>query len=327
MPKINAYLLADYNPQEIGTVYRLRVGDGVSGWITDITNKAIGPLWFPKYGNTSYDFNNPAATLKVSSFASMGQAGLATVYGSPTPVFPVEIVAIIDYMGSPWDDTGHDGSMDVGTRKPGLPPPYMEVEMDYQFPATVGFNASIHVNQHDPWYNDGCNHVFQLVGATMVLSPVVGGIVADGVISGTTYQWHVSGAQVIGGRVDVPTDGQPLTLSLTEPGTVAVTLQVVVTSQIGTGGNVVTETGTRMEQYHVEVLTEQEAAMATALCRLWQQTLPIPQMVFPGDPARVRSMPAVAERLKDLRGRFEASAAGFVKQLNEVIGQYDKSIL
>lgn len=327
MPSANVYLVADYNLQEkTTTTYRLLVGDGVQGWLTDIKNMTIGPLWFPKYGIRSHDVNDPAATLKVASFASLGQTGLTAVYGSATPVFPIEVVAIIDYRGSPWSPSGTDSSMDVSTRKPGLPPPYMEVELDYRFPAPVEFNATIHVDQHAPWNDDGCGHLFQLVGAVMVLSPRVDSIVADGVVTGITYQWHVTGAQVIGGKVDVSTDNQPLTLSLDTPGTVVVTLQVVVTSNVGAGGvNSVTETGTQTKDYRVEVLTGAEAAMAAALCKLRQETLPIPRMVFPGDPAKVRSLPEVAQRLRELRGRFEASTAVFVERLSQVISEYDKT--
>lgn len=322
MPSVTKYLVADYNLQEkTTTTYRLTI-DPALGWITDITNETIGTLWFPKYGVPNPDPTNSATTLKVGSLAAMGQAGVAAVYGSPTPVFPVEIVALIDYAGSPWHDSGTDSSMDVSTRKPGLPPPLMEVKVDYRLPAPVEFSARIQLVQHDPWYNDGCNHRFQLVGSTLVLAPAVSGVTADGVITSTTYRWHVVGAQALAGTVDQSTDNQPLKLSLNLPGTVVVTLQATVTSQVGTGPSAIVETGTRVATYAVEVLTPQEAELAVALCKLLQETLPIPRMVFPGDPAVERVLPAVAQRLAELQGRFEQRAATFVQRLNQVIAEY-----
>jgi hypothetical protein len=345
MPSINAYLVADW-PKGGTTVFRLRIGDGQKGWITKITNKTLGPLWFPRLGDNSYNIHNPAATLRVDSVidqgAPMGPSELTTVYGSPTPVFPVEIVAIIDYGGTDEGDDNTDqeppqaqpdgsipitGGDDMGNADdtpdnkyvPTLA--YMEVGVDYKLAAPVQFNAAIRVDKHDPFQNDGCGHLYQLVGSTIVFSPMIDSIIADGVITSTSYRWHVTGAEVTGGVVDADTDGQPLTLALTTPGTTSVTLDVTITSTIGTGIDVLTETGTRTSTYQLYVITQLEAGVARAVCRLLQETLPIHHLIFPGDPARSRGSPAQQRALARLSARVSANAAALVQRLDQLSHQ------
>lgn len=301
------------------TVYRNTVKNGVKTWVTKITNNTVGDLWFPLYGQTSNDITDPTATLKVASLQSLGPDELTAIYDSPSPLLPLEIVAISDYAGDRWDDGGTDSSMDVSTRKPGDARPIIEVILTLDLPPKIDFTADLDIT-NSQLYNDGCNRLFQLVGGAVALRPIVRNLVAVGTVQSTTYTWTVKGGSLATGILGPTTDASPITVSLDRPGTLLVTLDVTVTSQLGAGAHADVETATSRASYKLEVLTTEEANFAAVLCKLQQETLPIPTLVFPGDPARVRN-PA---ELVAMRERFEARATAFLKQLNHLIATTER---
>ena len=153
----------------------------------------------------------------------------------------------------------------------------------------------------------------------MVVTANVYGIHADGTVKSTTFTWHVSGAQVVNGVTEAATTDPTITLLLDTSGAVAVDVDVVVTTEIGSGIQVETESGQQTGTVRFNVLTEQEAIMARLVCRIWQHTLPIRKFIFPGDPARRRYTPDELQQIRSTTEGIVADATEITRHLNGVI--------
>src|SRR5206468_3682916 len=99
------------------------------------------------------------------------------------------------------------------------------------------------------------------------------------------------------------------------PGTVSVSVEVTVTTQVGQGIQIVTESSTHTAAYQFEVLTPDESALVAALCKLLQETLPIRRFVFPGDPYKHRYSPEDRRLLVSAVKRIGSASAIFVHRL------------
>lgn len=90
-------------------------------------------------------------------------------------------------------------------------------------------------------------------------------------------------------------------------------------AEIGSGIQTETESDERTGGFSFDVLTEREASLASAICRLLQETLPIPRFVFPGDPARRRYTLAELQYMRSVAERITGDAAAVAKRLTRVI--------
>jgi hypothetical protein len=163
--------------------------------------------------------------------------------------------------------------------------------------------------------DDGCGRHFYLTGGNITLAAMVDTLVTVNPVVGTTYTWHVTGAQVVAGMVDQPTTTPIITLQLATPGTVLIVVDVTVQTTVGSGIQTLQQSTNRTAQMSLLVLSATEAEMARVLCRMWQETLPIRRLVFPGDPAE-RLSPAEAEKLKAGAVRVQEDAATLARLLS-----------
>jgi hypothetical protein len=266
------------------TAYRLKVGEGISGWLTGLQNKTLGPLWFPLFGHASYDLQDPGTVRKVDSFKSMTPEDIQAVYGSPNPPFPVEVVALSNYVNPHSGDDGTDSDDDepddvsAGAVPPDLP--YMEVELDYLLAWEVVFTLAVQPGDSTKWHWGECTEKRYLsVGDRITLTALVDNLQADGAaVSDTTYRWHVTGAQVVIGTPDVVGHDEFIALSAATPRTVSVSVEATVTTEVDQGTQIMKVSGTRTATFQFEVLTPDEAAIIEKYCRLLEATLPIPRL-------------------------------------------------
>jgi len=341
----NIYLLAD-DPKQGMIRYHGLLGDGIAGWLIGLVNQASGPIWFPKYGFSNPDINNQDTVKQLPFMQSMTPEDIVAVFGSPSPTLPVEITAILPYIGFDGDDNTGQGPVDPTPKNneeqkkdpfsqygpdadgwgedadgyiEGVTQPYLEVEAVYLTAAPVCFNLALSTMAQSPSQYDGCGHSFQIAGSTMVVTANVYGIHADGTVKSTTFTWHVSGAQVVNGVTEAATTDPTITLLLDTSGAVAVDVDVVVTTEIGSGIQVETESGQQTGTVRFNVLTEQEAIMARLVCRIWQHTLPIRKFIFPGDPARRRYTPDELQQIRSTTEGIVADATEITRHLNGVI--------
>src|SRR5205823_1501148 len=89
---------------------------------------------------------------------------------------------------------------------------------------------------------------------------------------------------------------------------------------------IVKESGTRTATYDFEVVTPEEADLMAKLCKFLQETLPIPRIVLPGDPAKHRYSPDDRRRLAAAAARIGRASVAFVESLNRVIAQAEGGV-
>jgi hypothetical protein len=310
MPTLIVNLLADSPGTKYGW-YRFQFSVGADAYITKITNQSIGTLWFPRQGATQIDFYDPSTFVKLDPLNIpsnwMSPDDLQGVYGFSAPHCPVEIVAIAavpdskpsdpdpegfpDPIGVPDTNTEHD---DVGDPSPGPALPYIQIEVEYVLALPVMFNPVIHVISASDRRQDGCGKTFYGVGSSLTLGVLIGSF-SGGPISSTNYDWHLSGAQITAGAVDEVTAVPTITIELDQPGTVHVSVDVVIDTSITGGSQPVPQSTSRTATFGCSVLTDEQAALAQRICRLLSSVLPIRQFVFPGDPAKRPDMGDVLE--------------------------------
>lgn len=235
-------------------------GEGLNGWLTGPVNKTLGPIYFPKFGRSFVDIHNPDTVLQVSSTQPLAPDDLLTVFGSPAPALPVKITLLISALDVVSDDNEEDfpdplkagqGLLPTGDEPPqdadgygnGPTLPLLELQVAYVIASAVTFNLSVRRTGADKVVADGCGHRFRLVGSTLTLTASIDQLRADGIVQSTMFTWQVSGAAVVAGVMNAPTSDATITLSLDTDGFVTVSLSAVVTTQIGSGIQMESESG------------------------------------------------------------------------------------
>jgi len=217
----------------------------------------------------------------------------------------------------PSDDESQAGN-DVSDPLSGPALPYLQVEVEYLLATLVDFVPAIWPARTTPVQDDGCGGRFYLTGASITLAATVNALVTSNPVGGTLYTWHVTGAQVAAGTVDMPSTNPAITLQLATPGTVRITVDVDVRTTVGSGIQTVQQSTVRTAKLSLLVLTESQAELAQVLCRLFQETLPIRRLVFPGDPAK-RLSPADTGQLHALAVQVQEHAATLARLLDVVL--------
>src|SRR5437588_11959184 len=197
--------LINLQQSEVGsdyTAYRYSLA-GIGGWLTRLTNLTVGTLWFPRFGRQSYSVHDPSTVVRVDSFSLMSPEDIAAVYGSPSPPFPLEIIALTDFIdprlgdnGTDFEaDPGHpDWGDDVSPGSPGPTLPYLQVSADYILNWPITFDLAIFPAGHTKWQRDECGHRFLLVGSTLTVGAAISSVQTDGTVISTKYKWYVAGA-------------------------------------------------------------------------------------------------------------------------------------
>jgi hypothetical protein len=350
MPSQLLNLLADA-PGVKYSWYRFEFGQGLNAWVTSITNRTLGTLWFPLKGLEYVNVQDPSTVVQLDSSYSgappLSPEQLQAVYGSPIPQCPVNIAVIAavpdagvsapDPEGFPdplpvpskdeadapaptgmFDDPIEQAGGDVSDPLSGPALPYMQVEVEYILATAVDFVPAIRTTQRPPVQDDGCGRHFYLTGGNITLAAMVDALVTANPVIATTYTWHVTGAQVVAGMVEKSTTMPIISLQLATPGAVLIAVDVTVQTTVGSGIQTLQQSTSRSTQISLLVLSETEAEMARVLCKLWLDTLPIRRLVFPGDPAEHLSRTA-AEKLRAGGIRVQKDAETLARLLDAVL--------
>lgn len=332
MPSQLINLLADTPGAKYGW-YRFRFGKGLDAWLTSVSNRTLGTLWFPRFGEQYVSVMNPSTVVQLDSYYSgsppMSPDQMLAVFGSAIPRCPVDInaLAAVPDAGVPQPNPeGFPDPIAVPSSEPddvsdltsGPALPYMQVEVEYLLASAVDFVPAIRTAQAPPIQGDGCGNYFYLVGGSITLRASVDALIASSLATGTTYVWHVTGAPVSAGTVDQPSVDPSITLLLSSPGTILVSVEVTVQTEVGSGIQVVQQSTTRTAKITLHVLTESQAELTREMCRLLQETLPIRSFVFPGSPAQRPSAEQLT-RLYSVGQRVQAHATRMAGLLTKVL--------
>jgi hypothetical protein len=111
--------------------------------------------------------------------------------------------------------------------------PYIQIEVEYILALPVVFNPVIHGISASDRRQDGCGNTFYGVGSSLTLGILIGSF-SGGPIGSTSYDWHVSGAQITAGTVDEVTAVPTITIELDQPGTgqALITRSAILTSGV-----------------------------------------------------------------------------------------------
>lgn len=271
-------------------------GGGIDGWLTGLMNRTLGPVYFPRFGRTDADINNPTTVVQIDSMRALTPSDLLAVFGSPAPSLPVDLSLLVFYPGFTGDDntdTDLPPSANAGDDADGFingpTLPYLQLEVQYLTATPVDFSIDVEVEDLlGKVQYDSCGHAFRLVGSSVQLTAAVTNVRAAGTVTSTKFEWTIAGASLTNGSLTDPT----ITLVCDQPRIVNVDLRAVITTQQGSGIQVETQTTARTVSFGFVVLTPAEAAASEILCRILQETLPIRRFVFPGDPIESRVSPA-----------------------------------